>query len=367
MPAGSAANADSYGPVVLRHKTEFLGGAAAYLGDAVNGFFDNGGDYCYVVAIKADPSNGAAAAARADRGAATHDRAGRRRSRRRCRTRTRCSMPSGAVDEPLVLDVQRAVIEHCTRRRHARRAARRVRGKTSAGADRHAGEAARRSGDRAGQRRALPPVGPHDRDPIARFVPPCGQVAGIIARTDARDGRLQGAGERGDPGRHRPRGRSRSGFARRADRQRRQLPSRLSRTRHSRLGRAHAEPRSGLAYLNVRRLVLTVLRWIELNMTWATFEPNVPALWARIERELSTYLTGLWRAGALQGDAATDAFYVRCDAEINPAGHARSRPGRDRDRLGAERAGGVHRRDRAASRRHHRAHLTSNSFSFKEN
>jgi phage tail sheath protein FI len=78
-------------------------------------------------------------------------------------------------------------------------------------------------------------------------------------------------------------------------------------------------PDSDWMYLNVRRLVLTILRWIDMNMTWATFEPNVPALWARIERELGTYLIGLWRAGALQGDVVTDAFFVRCDAELNPA------------------------------------------------
>ena len=56
--------ADFYGPVVLHHKTEFLGGAAAFLGDAVSGFFDNGGGYCYVVAIKVDPANGGVAATR---------------------------------------------------------------------------------------------------------------------------------------------------------------------------------------------------------------------------------------------------------------------------------------------------------------
>src|SRR5262249_37557281 len=71
-------------------------------------------------------------------------------------------------------------------------------------------------------------------------------------------------------------------------------------------------------YLNVRRLVLTTLRWIDANMIWATFEPNVPALWARIQRELSTYLRALWRAGALRGDSESEAFYVKCDAELNP-------------------------------------------------
>lgn len=53
-------------------------------------------------------------------------------------------------------------------------------------------------------------------------------------------------------------------------------------------------------------------------MTWAAFEPNSPQLWVRIQRELSAYLTQLWRAGALKGETPQDAFYVKCDAEINP-------------------------------------------------
>lgn len=71
-------------------------------------------------------------------------------------------------------------------------------------------------------------------------------------------------------------------------------------------------------YVNVRRLVLTIERWIDQNMAWATFEPNSPRLWVRIQRELSTYLEGLWRAGALQGQTAGQAFYVKCDTETNP-------------------------------------------------
>jgi phage tail sheath protein FI len=71
-------------------------------------------------------------------------------------------------------------------------------------------------------------------------------------------------------------------------------------------------------YVNVRRLVLTLRRWIALNMAWTGFEPNAPLLWIRIERELRGYLTGLWRAGALTGDTPDAAFYVKCDTETNP-------------------------------------------------
>ena len=71
-------------------------------------------------------------------------------------------------------------------------------------------------------------------------------------------------------------------------------------------------------YVNVRRLVLTLRRWIALNMAWTGFEPNGPRLWIRIERELRGYLTGLWGAGALTGETPDAAFYVKCDSETNP-------------------------------------------------
>jgi phage tail sheath protein FI len=41
-------------------------------------------------------------------------------------------------------------------------------------------------------------------------------------------------------------------------------------------------------------------------------------LWARIERELRGYFSGLYRQGALRGASEEDAFYVKCDAETNP-------------------------------------------------
>ena len=71
-------------------------------------------------------------------------------------------------------------------------------------------------------------------------------------------------------------------------------------------------------YVNVRRLFLTVCRWIDLNMPWASYEPNEPRLWVRIQRELGAYLRGLWDAGALVGQTPDQAFYVKCDAETNP-------------------------------------------------
>jgi phage tail sheath protein FI len=71
-------------------------------------------------------------------------------------------------------------------------------------------------------------------------------------------------------------------------------------------------------YVNVRRLFLTVRRWIDFNMGWAAFEPNDSRLWVRILRELTVFLNNLQRDGALRGATAAEAFYVKCDAENNP-------------------------------------------------
>jgi phage tail sheath protein FI len=71
-------------------------------------------------------------------------------------------------------------------------------------------------------------------------------------------------------------------------------------------------------YVNVRRVFLTAVRWIDWNMQDVLFEANDPKLWARIERELSTYFVDQYRAGALKGRTPQEAFYVKCNAETNP-------------------------------------------------
>ena len=50
-------------------------------------------------------------------------------------------------------------------------------------------------------------------------------------------------------------------------------------------------------YINVRRLFLTVGRWIERTMAEVVFEPNDFMLWVRLERELAAYLSDLLRFG----------------------------------------------------------------------
>jgi uncharacterized protein len=71
-------------------------------------------------------------------------------------------------------------------------------------------------------------------------------------------------------------------------------------------------------YINVRRTFLFLRESIEEGTQWAVFEPNDQKLWAKITRNVSAFLTTVWRSGALFGATASEAFYVKCDAETNP-------------------------------------------------
>ena len=151
-----------------------------------------------------------------------------------------------------------------------------------------------------------------------RYIPPCGHVAGIYARTDARTGVFKAPANEEVLG----------AIDLEADidnqKQERLNPQgvnclRAFAGRGLRVwGARTLSDEDAWRYVNVRRQFLTVNRWITLNMAWAGFEPNAARLWVRIERELSAYLETLWRAGALKGETREDAFYVKCDEETNP-------------------------------------------------
>ena len=71
-------------------------------------------------------------------------------------------------------------------------------------------------------------------------------------------------------------------------------------------------------YVNVRRLFNFVEESIMLGTQWVVFEPNDQALWQRVKRTITGFLTRVWRDGALFGTTPEEAFYVKCDAENNP-------------------------------------------------
>lgn len=150
------------------------------------------------------------------------------------------------------------------------------------------------------------------------FVPPCGHVAGLYARTDAERGVHAAPANReleealdpreqltdSDQARLNPRGVNCI----------RAFPGRGIRVWGART--LSGDPAWGS--VPVRRLVLTVSRWVERRLDWASFEPHSERLWLAVRREVSAHLTELFRGGAFSGATVEEAFYVKCDAEINP-------------------------------------------------
>lgn len=71
-------------------------------------------------------------------------------------------------------------------------------------------------------------------------------------------------------------------------------------------------------YVSVRRFAGFLEESIEDGTQWIVFEPNDPNLWSRIILNITAFLTNVWRSGALFGLTPQEAFYVKCDAELNP-------------------------------------------------
>ncbi|MEG4087498.1 phage tail sheath C-terminal domain-containing protein [Microcoleus sp. POL10_C6] len=78
------------------------------------------------------------------------------------------------------------------------------------------------------------------------------------------------------------------------------------------------EDNKEFTYINIRRLFNYLRESIDEGTQWTVFEPNSPELWARISRNLTAFLTTVWRRGALFGNAPEQAFFVKCDEETNP-------------------------------------------------
>jgi Bacteriophage tail sheath protein len=152
-----------------------------------------------------------------------------------------------------------------------------------------------------------------------RFVPPCGAMAGVWARTD------ENRGVHKAPANEVVRGAV-------------ELATALTKAENDLLNPIgvnciRAFPGRGIRvwgartlssdpawrYLNVRRLFNYLEESILVGTQWVVFEPNDDALWARIRRTIAAFLVNEWRKGALFGLTPDEAFYVKCDRETNPA------------------------------------------------
>lgn len=153
---------------------------------------------------------------------------------------------------------------------------------------------------------------------LTRAVPPCGHVAGTIARVDLATG-VQRA-----PGNVSLRGVVR--VVRAVDQE---LHGALNDTNVNALRAEFGQtPLIGGArtlshdtqwrYLNVVRLMLTIKKAADIALRWTVFEPNEETLWASVSATLTAVLALFFQRGAFAGDTAAQSFFVLCDETTNP-------------------------------------------------
>lgn len=65
-------------------------------------------------------------------------------------------------------------------------------------------------------------------------------------------------------------------------------------------------------YISVRRTAIFIEQSIMRSLDWVVFEPNDNPLWQAVRTSISNFMLMLFRAGAMQGVKASEAFFVRC-------------------------------------------------------
>lgn len=65
-------------------------------------------------------------------------------------------------------------------------------------------------------------------------------------------------------------------------------------------------------YINVRRLFILIEQSIKNAANSVVFKPNVAITWAIVISAINSFLSGLWRQGALVGNSANNAYDVQC-------------------------------------------------------
>jgi phage tail sheath protein FI len=148
-------------------------------------------------------------------------------------------------------------------------------------------------------------------------VPPCGHLAGIYARSDLQDGTHKApANEVAEEVLDVVADLDAAGLALLANagvNSIRALPGRGIRAWGTRTLSDEADWQD----ITTRRTIIEISRWVEQFMLTTVHEPNDVRLWVRIMRELTGYLESIFQRGALTGNSAEEAFYVKCDGETN--------------------------------------------------
>jgi uncharacterized protein len=151
--------------------------------------------------------------------------------------------------------------------------------------------------------------------------PPCGAIAGAMARTDATRGvwkapagldagiggirQLKARFTDGENGRLNPLGVNCL----------RTFPAAGTVVWGARTLNGDDKLASEWKYVPVRRTALFIEESLYRGTKWVVFEPNDEPLWAQIRLNVGAFMQDLFRQGAFQGTTPRDAYLVKCDSE----------------------------------------------------
>jgi hypothetical protein len=68
-------------------------------------------------------------------------------------------------------------------------------------------------------------------------------------------------------------------------------------------------------YIPVRRTALFIEESLYRGLQWVVFEPNDEPLWSQIRLNVGSFMHNLFRQGAFQGTTPNEAYFVKCDKE----------------------------------------------------
>jgi uncharacterized protein len=154
----------------------------------------------------------------------------------------------------------------------------------------------------------------------AKFFPPSGAIAGIMARTDAQRGVWKA-----------PAG-TEAGFVGVVDLEVKMTDDQNGTLNQKAVNCLRIMPTGKIVwgartmkgedtrgsqwkYLPVRRMALYIEETLYRNTKWVVFEPNDEPLWAQIRLNIGAFMHDLFRKGAFQGSTPKEAYLVKCDKE----------------------------------------------------
>ena len=82
-------------------------------------------------------------------------------------------------------------------------------------------------------------------------------------------------------------------------------------------GARNLNPDSSMKYVSDVLLDINIKKSIYNATQSFVFEPNDNVTWTKVKTTVEAFLDSIWRNGALYGDTAAQAYYVKCDEDLN--------------------------------------------------